>query len=160
MSGFNASTSCSASEPFVAIPARHKCKSSQLIVFISIFLTFAGMADRETYTFWEHAHQVSPHKTHEEAWFLMQTRWMLYMEDGDTLNLLSGIPRAWLEVGNNININNAVSYFGKLSFSVIASNENQIIANILSESDRLPEKVTIRLPHPKGIKAIKCIGGK
>jgi len=41
---------------------------------------FSSLADRETYTFWEHYFHASPHKTHEEAWFLMQTRWMLYME--------------------------------------------------------------------------------
>ena len=57
----------------------------------------AGLADRETYTFWEHYFHASPHKTHEEGWFLMQTRWMLWLEDGDTLKLLPGVPRAWLE---------------------------------------------------------------
>ena len=30
-------------------------------------------------------------KTHEEAEFLMQTRWMLYMEEGETLKLLRGV---------------------------------------------------------------------
>ena len=34
----------------------------------------SSLADRETYTFWEHYYQVSPHKTHEEAWFLMRSR--------------------------------------------------------------------------------------
>ena len=52
--------------------------------------TFSALADRETYTFWEHLYKVSVHKTHEEAWFLMETRWMLYMEEGQSLNLLSG----------------------------------------------------------------------
>ena len=51
----------------------------------------AGLADRDTYTFWEHFFHQSPHKTHEEAWFLMQTRWMLYMEHGDTLEHWTGI---------------------------------------------------------------------
>ena len=36
-------------------------------------------------------YRVSQHKTHEEAWFLMETRWMLYMEEGDTLSLLKTI---------------------------------------------------------------------
>ena len=27
----------------------------------------------------------------------METRWMLYLEEGQTLKLLSGIPRKWLE---------------------------------------------------------------
>src|SRR5439155_11961872 len=41
--------------------------------------TVASLADRQTYTFWEHYFGASPHKTHEEGWFLMDTRWMLYM---------------------------------------------------------------------------------
>ena len=55
---------------------------------------FAGLADRETYTFWEHHNLVSPHKTHEEAWFLMQTRWMLWTEDGAELHLFAGLGPA------------------------------------------------------------------
>ena len=54
--------------------------------------TMASLADRETYTFWEHYFRASAHKTHEEAWFLMETRWMLYLERGKTLDLLAGIP--------------------------------------------------------------------
>ena len=42
---------------------------------------FTALQDRETYTFWEHYYGVSQHKTHEEAWFLMQTRWMLWHEE-------------------------------------------------------------------------------
>ena len=77
--------------------------------------TFSALSDRDTYTFWEHFYHVSPHKTHEEAWFLMETRWMLYIEEGKTLNLLSGIPRKWMEEGKSIELKNAASYFGLFS---------------------------------------------
>ena len=80
--------------------------------------TFSALADRETYTFWEHLYHASVHKTHEEAWFLMETRWMLFLEEGNTLRLLPGIPRQWLEDGKVIEIKNASTYFGPLSFSV------------------------------------------
>ena len=43
---------------------------------------FTALQDRETYTFWEHYFHASQHKTHEEGWFLMQTRWMLCLEEG------------------------------------------------------------------------------
>jgi len=44
----------------------------------SYYNSFVSLADRETFTFWEHYPGVgSPHKTHEEGWFLMQTQWML-----------------------------------------------------------------------------------
>lgn len=75
------------------------------------YASFAALADRETYTFWEHFHGVTEHKTHEEAWFLMATRWMLYQELGDTLVLLGGIPRRWFKEGCGITVEKAGSYF-------------------------------------------------
>ena len=99
---------------------------------------------KETYTFpegiWRSVTKVeetSPHKTHEEDWFLMQTRWMLYMEDGDTLNLLPGIPRAWLKGDEGIEIKNAATYFGCVSLRVEPSTESGVIrASIECHSDR------------------------
>ncbi len=78
----------------------------------------ASLADRETYTFWEHYFHASPHKTHEEAWFLMENRWRLYLEEGDTLSVLPGIPRAYLEDGKRIEIDGMKSYFGPIRLSV------------------------------------------
>jgi hypothetical protein len=123
--------------------------------------TFTGLSDRETYSFWEHFYRVSPHKTHEEAWFLMQTRWMLYLEEGDTLNLLSGIPRNWLQDGQSIIINDAASYFGKFSLSVKSSLKKyaSITAEIEVRSEHSPRIVKIRLPHPDGVRAKTVIGG-
>lgn len=124
------------------------------------YTTFAGLADRETYTFWEHFHKVSPHKTHEEAWFLMETRWMLYMEDRDTLNLLKTIPRAWLEDGKEIALEGVQSYFGKLNFKAASHvAKGYIEAVLVADTDRKPAAVTIRLPHPDNKRPLKVIGG-
>ncbi len=122
--------------------------------------TFSALADRETYTFWEHLFQVSAHKTHEEAWFLMETRWMLYLEEGRILNLLPGIPRNWLEDGKQISLNNVASYFGPLSLSVTSHvNNGSIEVKVSCSSDTKPDQVRIRIPHPKGLKAINVDGG-
>ncbi len=122
--------------------------------------TFPAISDRETYTFWEHIHQVSVHKTHEEAWFLMQTRWMLYLEEGETLKLLPGVPRAWLENGKTISLENVASYFGPLSFRVQSAVEKGFIeATIDCNTDRKPKDVVVRVPHPCGRKPVKVSGG-
>lgn len=122
--------------------------------------TFSALADRETYTFWEHLYEVSVHKSHEEAWFLMETRWMLYLEHGQALKLLSGVPRKWLEEGKRIEVKNAASYFGPLSFYVESNvQKNYIVATIECISDRMPAEVEIRLPHPDGKKPLKVTGG-
>ena len=122
--------------------------------------TFSALADRETYTFWEHLYKVSVHKTHEEAWFLMETRWMLYLEDGQTLKLLPGVPRKWLEEGKRIEVKNAASYFGPVSFAVLSNaGRNNIIATIECNSDRKPAEVKIRIPHPEGKIPVRVTGG-
>jgi hypothetical protein len=122
--------------------------------------TFSALADRETYTFWEHLYQVSVHKTHEEAWFLMETRWMLYLEEGQTLKLLTGIPRQWLEDGKTIELKNAATYFGPLSL-VVNSNINKgiIEATIECNSERMPHKVVLRIPHPSEKRPVNITGG-
>ena len=122
--------------------------------------TMASLADRETYTFWEHYFRASAHKTHEEAWFLMETRWMLYLERGSTLRLLSGIPRRYLEDGKRIELNNVASYFGPLTFEVVSKvHQREIHAALTCKAERRPERVELRLPHPDGIKAIRVEGG-
>lgn len=123
--------------------------------------TFAALADRSIYSFWEHFYHESPHKTHEEAEFLMQTRYMLYMEDGDTLHILRGVPRNWFENGKTIEFQNVASYFGKLSVSVVSNlNTGVIEAEITCDSERKPNNVVVRLPHPIGMKAVQVTGGK
>jgi hypothetical protein len=122
--------------------------------------TFSALADRETYTFWEHLYKVSVHKTHEEAWFLMETRWMLYLEDGDKLRLLPGVPGRWLENGKEINIKNVSSYFGPLSFSTVSRlDENYIEAKVECSSAQRPREIIFRIPHPEGKRPVKVTGG-
>jgi hypothetical protein len=115
------------------------------------YSAMAGLADRETYTFWEHFYHASPHKTHEEAWFLMRTRWMLYRERGEGLHLLSAVPRAWLAQGRHIDILNAASYFGPFSLQVESDvDHGRITARVICATERKPLSITLRLPHPDG----------
>jgi hypothetical protein len=122
--------------------------------------TVAAMADRGTYTFTEHFFPASAHKTHEEAWFLMETRWMLYLEHGDTLRLLAGVPRAWLKPGARIAVEKAGSYFGPLSFAVTVSPDGEKVhATVDCPGDRRPRAVELRVPHPSGQPARAVEGG-
>jgi len=120
-----------------------------------------GLMDRETYTFWEHYSGHSQHKTHEEAWFLMQTRWMLYMEKDSSINIFPAVPRRWFEDGKRIEVKNASSYFGRVSFASVSelSDKRTITASFESLSKRKPEKIRIRIPHPDGKKPKKVEGG-
>jgi hypothetical protein len=122
--------------------------------------TFSALADRETYTFWEHLYKVSVHKTHEEAWFLMETRWMLYLESGKDLKLLPGVPRKWLDDGKAIDIRNASSYFGPVTFSVSSGIKKGLIeAEVACSGERKPQRILFRIPHPDGKLPSKVSGG-
>ena len=122
--------------------------------------TMASLADRQTYTFWEHYFGASPHKTHEESWFLMDTRWMLYMEQGTGIELLPGVPRTYLENGKRIELSKVATYFGPLSLRVDSNLDQGFIeATVECPGERKPGFVELRLPHPQGRKAIRVRGG-
>jgi hypothetical protein len=138
------------SQPYYSRHAWLHLQRGEVKPFLKTYYnTVAGLADRQTYTFWEHYFGESPHKTHEEGWFLMQSRWMLYQEHGSTLDLMAGIPRVYLEAGKRIELKNAASYFGPVSFEAHAA-PNRIEATVTCDSDRKPAEVSIRLPHPLG----------
>jgi len=149
------------SQPYYSIhPFVHLLRGEVKPFLKAYYNGFAGLADRETYTFWEHYWHASPHKTHEEGWFLLQTRWMLYMESDQTLNLLPGIPRAWLEDGKSIELNEVATYFGPITLHVESQLEKGvIIASISSDSDQKPKSLCLRIPHPDGTKPFRVTGG-
>jgi hypothetical protein len=90
----------------------------------------------------------------------MQTRWMLWLEDGSTLRLLPGIPRAWLGDGKKIGLHKVASYFGPLTLEVTSRVEaGEIEARMECRNSRRPEAVVLRLPHPAGLRAIGVTGG-
>lgn len=133
--------------------------------YISEFYNLvACMADRETYTFWEHTWQCSPHKTHEEGWFMMRCRWMLYMDEFGRFDLLGAVPRAWLKDGEEIVFDGMMTRYGKLSVKVRSDidHSGKIAADIklVSNGFACPKEISIRLPHPEKRKAVKVSGGK
>ncbi len=82
------------------------------------------------------------------------------MEEGQTLKLFPGIPRAWMEDGNHIELANVASYFGPLSVRVESKLEQNLIeANVECHSDRPPKRIELRLPHPQGKRAGNVTGG-
>jgi hypothetical protein len=150
------------SQPYYSRHNWLQIKTGMVKPFLKTYYnTFSALADRETYTFWEHLYKVSVHKTHEEAWFLMETRWMLYLEDGNQLRLLPGAPRSWFENGKTIDIKNVSSYFGPVSFRVVSNIDNKFIeGEVYCNENRRPERISFRIPHPEGKIPIKVTGGE
>jgi hypothetical protein len=120
----------------------------------------SGIQDHETYTFWEHYYHASEHKTHEEGWFLMQTRWMLWFEEANNLSLLRMIPRKWLEDGKEIILDGVKSYFGAISLKVKSEIQTGKITAVFScNPQTAPDSIEIRLPHPEHRTPVSCSSG-
>ncbi|MDD6235841.1 MAG: hypothetical protein PUB00_00490 [Clostridiales bacterium] len=129
------------------------------------YSAFSGLADRETYSFWEHFFCGSPHKLHEESWFLMRCRWMLALENykKSQLRLLAGVPRKWLEDGKNITVKNLRTYYGSIDLAVCSEVSAGKIGITLSlENKGFPalDSLFVRVPHPDGRKAVHVSAGR
>ncbi len=55
-------------------PYLHLLRSESKAFIRNYYNALTSLADRETYSFWEHYFHASPHKTHEEGCFLMESR--------------------------------------------------------------------------------------
>lgn len=149
------------SQPCYSRHAHAHLRRGEVSAFLKTYYnTMAALADRQTYTWTEHMFEATDHKTHEEAWFLMQTRWMLLMEEADTLHLLRGVPRAWLADGRYIEFANMATYFGPVSLRVESHvRSGAVNAHYACSAGRRPRRLMLRLPHPQGARAACATGG-
>jgi hypothetical protein len=86
---------------------------------------------------------------------------MLWMEQGSTLKLLAGVPRAYFEDGKHIEIKRAASYFGPVSVKTESKlSDGRIVATVDCGLDRGLKRVELRLPHPEGRRPTSVTGGK
>lgn len=128
-------------------PEIHLLRGEREAFLNAFYSGLTAMADAETFTFWEHLHKVSVHKTHEEGWALMQLRRMLWLEAGNELRLLSGIPEDWLDAGKAIEVKGAGSYFGSISFRVERLEEENLISIQWNpDFHTCPQTVSLHLP--------------
>jgi hypothetical protein len=89
-------------------------------------------------------------KTFEAAAFLERMRAMFVYEEGDTLWMARATPRSWLAQGQHIEIRNAPTRFGDMTYR-IDSDERQgnITAIVEMPSRTKPREALLRLRHPR-----------
>jgi hypothetical protein len=86
------------------------------------------------------------------GWFMENFRDLLVMEEGPSLWIARGTPRAWLEQGKKIVVKNAPTYFGPLAYEIVSDADNgRIAATIEIPSRRAPQNVLLRFRHPKAL---------
>ncbi|OQA02306.1 MAG: hypothetical protein BWY71_00060 [Planctomycetes bacterium ADurb.Bin412] len=86
------------------------------------------------------------------GWFLECFRNLLVMEEGQSLWIARGTPRAWLEQGKKISVKNAPTYFGTLAYEITSDVDNgRINATIEIPNRNVPQSVNLRFRHPRQV---------
>jgi len=84
------------------------------------------------------------------AWFELYRHMLIHELDDDTLLLLQGTPRKWLEDGKRIEVERAPTYYGELSMSVESkAGSSQLSAQIKMPNRRGPKQLVVRFRHPQ-----------
>ncbi len=118
----------------------------------SYFNALSAMLNAENLSHWEHFHNGGAwNKTHETGWFLCQTATMFVLDRGDELWLAPMVTSRWLQDGGRIEVRNAPSRFGKVSYRITsAAADGYIDADIQPPDRQAPRRLVIRLRHPEG----------
>lgn len=89
------------------------------------------------------------YKTSDEAGFLTWLRMLLVREDGGTLQLARGAPRRWFRHGEVIEVGDAATFFGKISFRIASQvAERRLVAEIRPAADFRAQRIALSLRHP------------
>jgi hypothetical protein len=101
------------------------------------------------YTHNEHTTRGPPDKSFEEAAVLERLRNMLVLEDGGSLWLARGAPRAWLAQGKTISVKQMPTRFGPVGYEIVSDVDRGTIAAAVDIPARAPPReVVLRLRHP------------
>jgi len=109
----------------------------------------------------ELGHGVGPfYKPSDEAKSLVWLRAFLLHEEGETLHLAMGAPRAWFAVGESFGVRKMASFFGLVSYRV-ESTPSQITVRIDLDERRAPRELLVHLcpPERHAIRAVSATDG-
>jgi hypothetical protein len=102
--------------------------------------------------------ETTPH-TYSGTQQLRLLRMMLLREEADTLLLASGIPAQWLSAGERVEVKDAPTLFGPVSYT-IRSGKDSAAVTVEGPGWTAPEALRIRLrrPDPRPIKRVLVDG--
>lgn len=103
---------------------------------------------------WDDCRQ--PHM-HSNSRCLSMLRIALLLEDGDTLHLMMGTPRGWLSDGKKIEIRQAPTYFGPISYRAKSSIGSGVISVTVVPPARKPANLVLHIRPPTMYGEIKSV---
>jgi hypothetical protein len=121
----------------------------------ALYNNFGVSLYRDVPVFTEHpvielGHGVGPfYKASDESKALVWLRAFLIWEEGHTLHLAKGAPRAWFAPGQSFGVRSMATHFGPLTYQV-RSDETSVSAEIQVPDRRSPETLILHLRRPSG----------
>jgi hypothetical protein len=109
---------------------------------------------------WAHPQYYGPPST-DGAWFEILRKMLINELGNDTLMIGQAIPRKWFEIGKQIQVKNAPSYFGEVSFEIDGeSSSGEIVATMELALRTKPSSLLVRFRHPnkKPIRSVNVNG--
>ncbi len=91
------------------------------------------------------------YKSPDESAFIVWLRHLLVGERGDELDLLAGVPTAWLEPGQRITVRGAATWFGPMDIETRSEADPRRVLVRLAAPGRNPPRVIrlhVRVPGP------------
>jgi len=133
----------------------------------ALFNNFGASLYADVRCFTEHpvvelGHGVGPfYKSSDEAKALTWLRAFLLHEEGSTLHIAMGAPRAWFAPGQSFAVQSMASFFGPVSYRIV-SRGAEITARLELSDGREPEDLVVHLRHPerKSIQQVTVNGAK
>ncbi len=99
------------------------------------------------------------YKVSDEAKFVNRLRDTVVREDGDTLWLAAGVPRRWLAAGKKIELHNAPTYFGPVSYQINAADTGlEARVELPTRNQYKTAWLVVRAPEGKHIRSVEIDG--
>jgi hypothetical protein len=99
------------------------------------------------------------YKIPDEAKFVNRLRDALVREDNDTLWLAAGVPRRWLAPGEKIELGDAPTYFGPVSYRIAGTAEGVVASVELPTRNPYAHAwLVVRAPGGKRIRSVEIDG--
>jgi len=99
---------------------------------------------------WMHGQYFGPPST-DGSWFELFRDLLVREADDQTLIIGQATPRKWLEDGKEIEVSQAPTYFGNVSFHIQSRSESgTITASVDLAQPSVPPVLLVRLRHPEG----------
>jgi hypothetical protein len=98
---------------------------------------------------WRGDHYKSSDEANAAGWL----RYIFVREEGDELLLGQAVPREWMSPGNRVGVENAHTYFGRMSL-IYEADEDGITATIQGPRRNPPARIKLRFRPPEGKRVI------